>query len=279
MNHAIYLSNYGKAISARALAELARTAEDSGWDGFFLWDHILAGRTTRNPMVDPWVALAAMATATERIKLGTMVTPLPRRRPWKLARETVTLDHLSGGRLILGVGLGTPPQPEFEAFGEESDVRIRGRKLDEGLEILTALWKGGKFSYEGEHYRLDEMYFRPASLQQPRIPIWVAGYWPNKAPFRRAARFDGVFPLTHHGGMTPSVILKIRAFIAEQRGEERPLEVVVQGMTPGEDPAAGAEKVDAFAEAGLTWWLESLFPLRDNYEALKKRITQGPPRG
>jgi alkanesulfonate monooxygenase SsuD/methylene tetrahydromethanopterin reductase-like flavin-dependent oxidoreductase (luciferase family) len=277
LKHALYLSNYGKAISARALADLARLAEGSGWDGFFLWDHILAGRTTRNPMVDPWVALAAMAVATERIRLGTTITPIARRRPWKLARETVTLDHLSGGRLILGVGLGAPDQAEFGAFGEETDRRIRAGKLDEGLDVLTGLWKGGNFSYEGEHYRLDKMYFRPAALQQPRIPIWVGGYWPNKAPFRRAARFDGVFPLKHNGSLAPSDLREIRAFIDAQRGEVRPLEIAVQGTTPGDDPATGAAKLAPFTEAGLTWWLESLYLLRDDFEALRGRIEQGPP--
>lgn len=279
IHHALYLSNYGKAISARALADLARLAEASGWDGFFLWDHILAGRTTRNPMVDPWVALAAMAMATERIRIGTMVTPIARRRPWKLARETVTLDHLSGGRLTLGVGLGIPPEAEFEAFGEESDLRIRARKLDEGLEILTGLWKGGKFSFEGEFYQLDEMYFRPAALQQPRIPIWVGGYWPIKAPFRRAARYDGVFPLKVGGGMAPADLVDIRAFIAAQRGETRPLDIAMYGTTPGDDPAAGSAKLAPFAAAGLTWWLESLYLLRDDFDALQRRIRQGPPRG
>lgn len=278
MKYGLYLSNYGKAVSARALADLARLAEDSGWDGFFLWDHILGGRTTRNPLVDPWVALAAMAMTTRNIRLGTTVTPLARRRPWKVARETVTLDHLSVGRLILSVGLGAPVQAEYEAFGEDPDARVRAEKLDEGLEILTGLWKGSKFSYSGRHYELQEMYFRPAALQQPRIPIWTGGYWPVKAPFLRAARYDGVFPLKHNGGLTPSDIRAIRAFIDRHRDAKQPFDVVMQGATPGDDRGAAAARVAPFAIAGLTWWLESLYLLRDDLQALETRIRQGPPR-
>ncbi|HLF89882.1 MAG TPA: LLM class flavin-dependent oxidoreductase [Anaerolineales bacterium] len=274
----LYLSNYGKAINARALSKLAAEAETAGWDGFFLWDHILGGRTTKNPMVDPWVALAAMVMTTERIRLGTTVTPIARRRPWKLARETITLDHLSGGRLTLSVGLGAPDQAEFAAFGEDADRRVRAEKLDEGLEILTGLWKGSPFSYQGEHYQLDKMIFRPATFQQPRIPIWVGGYWPNPAPFHRAARYDGVFPLKHNGALTANDLRDMCAFIQQHRTTDDPFDIVMAGYSHGETQKQVRKKLRPFAEVGMTWWLESLFRQKDSYEDLLIHIRQGPPQ-
>jgi alkanesulfonate monooxygenase SsuD/methylene tetrahydromethanopterin reductase-like flavin-dependent oxidoreductase (luciferase family) len=152
MRYAINVPNFGDYADARFVADLARRAEQHGWDGFFVWDHINSAMGRGMPMGDPWVILTAVALATERIRIGTMVTPLPRRRPWKVARETTTLDHLSGGRLILGVGLGTPADAEFASFGEVPDIAERARKLDEGLEVLTGLWGGEPFSFVGEHY-------------------------------------------------------------------------------------------------------------------------------
>ena len=166
MRFCISIPNFGEYADVRRLAELAKEAEENGWDGCFLWDHI--NGWTQEPMVDPWVALAVMAAATSRIRLGTMVTPLARRRPWKLARETVTLDHLSGGRLILGVGLGFPPEEEFTRLGEDADDRARARKLDEGLAVLTGLWSGEPFSFQGDEFEIDEATFLPRPLQQPR---------------------------------------------------------------------------------------------------------------
>lgn len=183
MKFGIYLPNFGTYGDVRALANLARDAEQSGWDGFYIWDHI-AGE--HMPIVDPWVGLAAAALQTERIRIGTTVTPLPRRRPWKLARETVSLDHLSGGRLTLGVGIGLG-QAEWNDLGEQTDLKQRGAMLDEGLQVLTGLWSGEPFSFSGQYYQVKEAHFLPKPVQQPRIPIWVGGFWPNKAPFRRAA--------------------------------------------------------------------------------------------
>ena len=195
MRFAIHVPNFGDFQDLRATATLARDAEAAGWDGFFLWDHLQYGKRTSHPTVDPWVCLAAIATQTQRIRLGPLVTPIPRRRRWKLARETVSLDHLSGGRLILGVGLGFPPDAEFASFGEDPDARTRAQKLDEGLDVLTGLWSGKPFAYAGQQVRVQQTRFRPPSLQQPRIPIWVAGSWGKAtAPFRRAARWDGVCP-------------------------------------------------------------------------------------
>ncbi len=194
MKFALDLPNLGPFGDARVLADLAQRAESAGWDGFFIWDHVF-WRGWAWPHVDPWVALAAVALSTERIRLGTMVTPIPRRRPQKLARETVSIDHLSGGRLILGVGSGGSVT-EFDNMGETEIPRERGARLDEGLEILTRLWSGQPVDYVGEHLKVTGATFLPVPVQLPRIPIWVAGNWPHKKPMRRAARYDGVFPQT-----------------------------------------------------------------------------------
>ena len=170
----------GDYSDPRLLGELAHLAEQSGWDGFFIWDHLSIDGM--QPVVDPWVALSVMAARTERIRIGTAVTPIPRRRPWKLARETVSVDRLSGGRLTLGVGLGEPADSEYERFGEDGALRTRAAKLDEGLDVLTGLWSGEPFSYQGEHFRVDGACFLPKPVQRPRIPIWAGGQWPNRAP-------------------------------------------------------------------------------------------------
>lgn len=279
MKFGIYLPNYGEAVDARALADLAKKAEQAGWDGFFLWDHILVSKNQGHPIVDPWVALAAMAMTTKRIRLGTTLTPVARRRPWKLARETVTLDHLSNGRLTLTVGLGAPEQAEFAYFGEEADSHIRAEKLDEGLDILTALWTGKAVSYTGKHYRLDKIKFRPAALQTPRIPIWVGGYWPHKGPLRRGARWDGYFPLKHGGNMQAKDFKAIRAFMIEHRTSDSPYDLVTMGYLNNKPSEERQKTLHDLAEAGVTWWLESFFLLKDYYDVLLARIEQGPPKG
>jgi len=273
----VYLPNYGAAISARSLMELASTAERAGWDGFFLWDHILVSKTAGHPMVDPWVALGAMATVTGRIRLGTTVTPVARRRPWKLARETVTLDHLSQGRLILAVGLGAPEKAEFAYFGEETDPLLRAERLDEGLDILAGLWSGKPFSYTGRHYQIEKIRFKPAAYQTPRIPVWVGGYWPNQAPFRRAARWDGVFPLKHGGFITPKDVEDIRAFLDSQRSDGSPYDVVTVGRIVDQPSDEQRKRIAAYAEAGATWWLESFFGSIHDADDLHQRIAAGPP--
>jgi alkanesulfonate monooxygenase SsuD/methylene tetrahydromethanopterin reductase-like flavin-dependent oxidoreductase (luciferase family) len=277
MRYALYLPNFGAEHSAGGLADLARDAEEAGWDGFFLWDHIVA-EAEGVPMVDVWVALSAIAMNTARIRLGATVTPLARRRPWKLARETVTLDHLSNGRLTLGVGLGVPE--DYDPFGEESDAKVRAAKLDEGLEILTGLWKGQPFEHHGRAYQIENVTFNPASLQQPRIPIWVGGWWPTKAPFRRAARWDGVIPLKQSGDnlLTPQDVVEVLDFIRRERTSNAPFDVAIINWTDPSDPGAAAEKVSAYAEAGTTWWLESLYMQQNSLAGLRRRIRLGPPK-
>jgi alkanesulfonate monooxygenase SsuD/methylene tetrahydromethanopterin reductase-like flavin-dependent oxidoreductase (luciferase family) len=290
MHYALSLPNFDEHWHPRTLARLAQQAEGAGWDGFFIWDHILFDPYGGIAMSDPWVALAAIAMSTERIRVGTMVTPLARRRPWKVARETISLDHLSGGRLVLGVGLGDPAKEEFEWLGEESDARVRAAKLDEGLDVLTGLWTGEKFSYEGQHYQVKETVFLPPPVQSPRVPIWVGGVWPNKAPFRRAARWDGVVPLKWDAPLTPDELRDVVAYVHSHRAEETPLDVVFIGSTPGEDHAQGAAIVAGYADAGVTWWVEDVAmwrfrpyePWKEPYiwpvEEIEERIRQGPPR-
>jgi probable F420-dependent oxidoreductase len=285
MRYGIYLPNFGAFGSAVAMARLAAEAEAAGWDGFFLWDHI-AG--SDQPFVDPWIALAAAALATTQIRLGTTVTPLPRRRPWKLARETASLDQLSGGRLILGVGIGVG-EAEWDDLGEESDLRTRGAMLDEALEVLTGLWTGEPFSYEGAYYRVREARFVPTPVQRPRIPIWVGGFWPNKAPFRRMARWDGMFPLIGDARDEEDELAQLAeavAYVMARRESTAPFDVVCVGFTPDDDPEQGRQTVARYAEVGATWWLEMIAPFRLGLgledvcdpEALRARVLAGPPR-
>ncbi len=270
------------------LVQMAQEAETAGWDAFFIWDHVLFDDLW-HPIADPWIALAAIAAATSRIRLGTMITPLARRRPWKVAREAATLDHLSNGRFILGVGLGDPVQWEFGFFGEETDARIRAEKLDEALEILAGLWRGDYFSFTGKHFQLEEMRFLPRPMQQPRIPIWVGGYWPRKRPFQRAARWDGVCPSSLHGALTPDDWRRILAYVQQHRTADTPFAAVHSGVTPGDDPSQDREKVVAYAKAGVTWWIEDLSPYgrglgwdekwtTEMVKQLRLRLRQGPPK-
>jgi alkanesulfonate monooxygenase SsuD/methylene tetrahydromethanopterin reductase-like flavin-dependent oxidoreductase (luciferase family) len=283
MRFAINVPNFGDYGDARVLAQIAREAEDAGWDGFFLWDHLqYFDPSQRVPVADPWIALSAIATVTRSIRLGPMITPIARRRPWKLARETVSLDHLSGGRLTLGVGLGGPPESDFAAFGEEVDPRVRAEMLDEGLAVLTGLWRGEPFSHQGEHYQIRDALFLPPPLQQPRIPIWVGGFWPHRAPFRRAAHWDGVFPAdaatSGQRTLTPDEIGQVTRYIARHRTTAEPFDVVITGETPGDEPTRAVDIVAPYAAVGCTWWLEPLHGFRGPLDAMRDRIRQGPPQ-
>ncbi|MFZ2097224.1 MAG: LLM class flavin-dependent oxidoreductase [Anaerolineales bacterium] len=280
MFYGIYTPNFGAETTPRLLADLAAEAEQAGWDGFFLWDHMVYSLNQKLPLYDPWVALAGIAMRTERLRLGTTVTPLARRRPWKLARETVTLDHLSAGRLILGVGVGDPDEADYGTFGEPTDPRIRAAMLDEGLEILNGLWSGKPFSYKGSHYQLKKCTFLPTPVQTPRIPIWVGGFWPHPRPFQRAARWDGAFPLNSGGPFTPppNTLRQIHEYITQHRTTPAPFDLVIMGTTSGNDLKAARKKLSAYAETGLTWWLESLYRWRNSINLMRQRIRQGPPR-
>jgi alkanesulfonate monooxygenase SsuD/methylene tetrahydromethanopterin reductase-like flavin-dependent oxidoreductase (luciferase family) len=280
MRFGLSVPNFGDFGDPNAVVKLAIEAEAAGWDGFFLWDHIKLFADWTPPVIDPWVTLAAVAQATDRMKLGPMVTPVSRRRPHKLARETVTLDHLSGGRLILGVGLGAPSDVDFGNFGDEADDRTRADMLDEGLDVITGLWRGEPFSHHGTHYRVEETTFLPPPVQQPRIPIWVAGFWPNRRPFRRAARWDGLFPITVGGQdefleTTPAGLTEIIAYVRRRRPARLPFDVVLSGASPG-DASERAEIMAAYEEVGLTWWLEAVAMPDRSYDEWQDVVRQGP---
>jgi alkanesulfonate monooxygenase SsuD/methylene tetrahydromethanopterin reductase-like flavin-dependent oxidoreductase (luciferase family) len=264
----------------RTVVRLAREAEEAGWDGVFYWDGICVGEMET---YDPWVVMAAMAMETNRVRLGAILTPPARRRPWKLARETMTLDHLSDGRLVLPVGLGALDDGGFSKVGEPTDRKIRAQLLDEGLEILTGLWSGEPFSYEGEHYRLGEMTFLPPPVQRPRIPIWVVGAWPSKKSMNRALRYDGILAAKVSGtaaqpGVTPEDIRSMKEYVEENKYTGEVFDIVWEGETPGDDPERAVSTVRPFAEAGITWWIEAMWSPPNEPEDLRRRLLQGPPR-
>ena len=274
------LPNVREYADPRVLVELAREAEAADWDGVFVWDHIAREEDPSVPATDPWIALAAMAVRTQRVRLGIMVTPLARRRPWKVAREAVALDTLCGGRFTLGVGLGGGAQAEFAAFGEPADPRVRAELLDEGLAILDGLWSGEPFSFEGAHHRVTGAHFTPRAVQEPRVPVWVAGRWPNRRPFRRAARWDGVFPVFEgvaSGQMaTPEQVAEVVSYTRSQRSDDgAAFDVALECVSAGEEDAALAA---TYADAGLTWWVEALGWFRGPLEAMRERVRRGPPR-
>jgi alkanesulfonate monooxygenase SsuD/methylene tetrahydromethanopterin reductase-like flavin-dependent oxidoreductase (luciferase family) len=241
VQHGLSLAPFGELADPWVLSDLAAEAEAAGFDGVFVWDHMLRAGPPR-PMADPWVALAAVATRTSRIRLGPLITPVARRRPQKLARETTTLDHLSRGRLVLGVGLGVNTAGELTRFGEEDDDRRRGDRLDEGLELLCRLWSGEEVVHAGPSFKADGLTFLPRPLQEPRIPIWVAARTGNARPVRRAARFDGICPDT-----TPEGLEWMLDLIRRERGDLVGFEVIGRGGA-GDDP-------EPWRRLGATWWI------------------------
>jgi alkanesulfonate monooxygenase SsuD/methylene tetrahydromethanopterin reductase-like flavin-dependent oxidoreductase (luciferase family) len=248
VKHGIDVPPFGELADPRILAELAAAAEERGWDGFFVWDHIVH-RSPARGVADPWVALAAVACATSRLRIGPLVTPLSRRRVQKLARETVTLDVLSSGRLTLGVGLGSARNGEFEPFGEVTDPRERARLLDEGLGDLARYWAGE---------------FEPVPVQRPRIPVWVAAEWPHRRPVQRALRWDGLFPTGLPG---PEALAELVGEVRQARPGGEPFDVAVD-IQPGED-------VEPWARAGATWTVTD-FGLQPSQAEVRAVIDAGP---
>lgn len=273
------IRNYGDAL---LLADLAGDAEDAGWDGFFVWDTFQMPEADGHPVADVWVTLAAIAMRTERIRIGPRVVVPPRVRPWLLARQAVTLDHLSGGRLILGVGSGDASDRGFTAFGEELDARMRANKLDESLTILDGLWSGEPFAFAGQHYRFDAVQLLPRPAQQPRIPIWVAGTWPKPRPMERAARWDGVNPFTvdEHGtysNLRPDDVAGLRSFGEARRPASSRWDIAVDApVFDARQETAALDHLRAIASAGATWALEALSPEHD-LDELRVAIRHGPP--
>jgi alkanesulfonate monooxygenase SsuD/methylene tetrahydromethanopterin reductase-like flavin-dependent oxidoreductase (luciferase family) len=249
VKHGIDVPPFDALADPRVLAGLAAAAEERGWDGFFVWDHIVYRAPVR-AVADPWVALAAVACATSSLRIGTMITPLSRRRVHKLARETATLDLLSSGRLTFGVGLGSARNGEFGPFGEVDDPRERARLLDQGLDDLLRYWAGE---------------FQPVPVQRPRIPVWVAAEWPHRRPVRRALRFDGVFPTGLPG---PEALAELVGEIREARPAGDPFDVVVD-LPPGEDP-------EPWDRAGATWAVTD-FGYHPDLTRVREVIDAGPP--
>jgi hypothetical protein len=281
MRCSVNIPCFGDFADPRAVGRLAATAEAAGWDGLFVWDHLVHGFHGTRPFADPWMLLTAAALSTSRLRLGTLVTPVARRRPQALARQVATLDVLSGGRATLGVGLGGPIDDEYGRFGDTTDPVELAERLDEGLSLLPAFWSGAPVSHSGAHYTVDDVTLLPPTVQQPRVPIWVAGYWPNRPPMRRAARWDGVVPLfkNHRHGDVPPVdlVAEMLSYVGEQRGSLDGFDVVLGGAT---SPASAADVVAPLAEAGATWWDErqrQRGPDIDSLSAVLARVEAGPP--
>jgi alkanesulfonate monooxygenase SsuD/methylene tetrahydromethanopterin reductase-like flavin-dependent oxidoreductase (luciferase family) len=287
MRCSINVPNFGDFADATTVATVAAAAEQAGWDALFVWDHVVHNKVKRRgqPFGDPWMLLTAAALATSRIRLGTLVTPVARRRPEQLARQVATLDSLSGGRVIFTAGLGGPIEDEYGSFGEPTDPVMLAERLDEGLELLERYWSGEPVNHDGRHYQVRDVTLLPASVQRPRPPVWIGGYWPHRRPIRRAARWDGVVPLftaAGHGQVPPlDQVRDLVAYVREQRGERqgRPFEIVLGGVSPG-DPAKAQELLAPLADAGATWWDERQLQTTDDVHRLApvlRRIEQGPP--
>jgi alkanesulfonate monooxygenase SsuD/methylene tetrahydromethanopterin reductase-like flavin-dependent oxidoreductase (luciferase family) len=258
----------------RTAADLAADAEAAGWDGVFTWDGISVGDMDT---FDPWVVMAAMAMRTSRVRLGAMLTPPSRRRPWKLAREAMSVDVLSGGRLVMPVGLGALDDAGFGNVGEVTHTRQRAERLDEALAILEGLWSGSAFDFDGQHYRFGPMTFRPTPVQRPRVPIWVVGAWPSEKSMSRAARWDGLLAYAPGADLTPELLAEMRSWIGDRRSLDD-FDIVVEGTTPAGDADRAAAEVARWRDAGATWWIESDWE-SGSVNSIRARIAVGPPGG
>ena len=276
---AVGAPNVGAFGDPKLLVSMAVAAEDAGWDGFFLWDHLL-WRDPQWHVADPVVVISAVAARTGRIRIAIMVNLLARRRAAKVAREAVTLDVLSGGRLIVGAGLGSVPA-EFTAFGESADPRVRAARLDEALHLMDALWSGQPVTFHGEHVTATDVTMLPRPVQRPRIPVWCGGRWPHKPPFRRAARWDGVMPThTDYGlgeTMPPAQLRAAIQYTCQHRAAAGPFDVALEGRTDGAAADRGAGHVQPYVSVGLTWWIEAVGWWRGTSDDAMARIRQGPP--
>ena len=283
MHVGFYLPTEGPFADVRLLAGLAADAEAAGWDGLFLWDELLPifehsdpvrqALGTTGEVADTFVALTAIAAATERIRFGALVTAVSRLRPEAFAKQTATLDRFSGGRLVVGVGLGNPPD-QFRAFGGPEDIKVRAAMTDEFLEVLTALWSGEVVTFRGSYYTVEQARLAPPPLQRPRIPIWIGADSRHRAPRRRAARWDGFAPVSDYW---PQSVLSvddyrdIAADLVTLRQHAAPLDVALVGNADGTLPPV--DGLDAYAAAGVTWLLQQAFTPDD----AAARIRRGPP--
>ncbi|MDP9235629.1 MAG: LLM class flavin-dependent oxidoreductase [Actinomycetota bacterium] len=279
------LPNTGLFADPRLLSELGREAEEAGWDGVFVWDSLTVAMEDPRlrPACDPWIALGLIAAATSRVTIGTMITPLTRRRPWVVAQETVTLDQLSGGRFVLPVGLGALDDGAFSKVNEETDRVVRAQRLDESLRILAGVWTGAPVTFEGEHFRVHDLNILPPSVQRPRIPVWVVALWPRRKSMARALKWDGIIPSVQlsDGSRHDPTSEDVRAIRSDIQGRVAPdYELVVEIDTSGKERSEAAALAAEYADAGTTWWLEAVW--QQMYEhpgevaPLRARIAAGP---
>lgn len=259
--------------------KFAKIAEESGWDCYFVWEPTYG--------IDAWVTLGAIAVQTDKIRLGTLLSPISRMRPWKLASEVITLDILSNGRVNLCVGLGAI-DTGFEEFGEQVDRKSRAELLDEGLDIMNGLWNGELSNYEGKHYQIRNLkkcaFFKrnplPEPIQHP-IPIWVVGAWSWEKSMQRVLKYNGIIPTIKNKqgnfeDITPEHILEIKAYIEDNKSKRIPFNIIIEGKTPGDNSEIANSIVKPFADAGATWWIESMWDSPDLNNVIK-RVKQGPP--
>lgn len=280
MRFGLLLPTQGPYADVRLLAALAHDADQAGWDGVFIWDELLAvaaGPGERfagwDGVADSWVALTAIAAATERIRIGALVSPVARMRPETFALQTATLDRFSNGRLIIGAGLGNPPD-QFSAFGYRSDLRVRAAMVDEFLDLVTLLWIGDPVDFHGQYYEANNATLRPTPLQQPRIPIWIGADSGNRTPRRRGARWDGFAPVSTlwpDGILSADEYCTIVADVLAQRASETPFDFVAVGNAEGTKPRT--DELADYEAAGVTWMLEQSF----DADSARDRILHGPP--
>jgi len=284
MRFSVNIPNFGDFADAETVAKVAAAAEAAGWDGLFVWDHVVHDKRRGRSFGDPWMLLTAAALATAHIKLGPLVTPVPRRRPEQLARQVSTLDNLSGGRVVFGAGLGGPLEDEYGSFGEPTEPKLLAERLDEGLGLLDRYWSGEAVTHDGRHYRVDDVTLLPTPVQRPRVPVWIGGYWPHRRPMRRAAAWDGAVPLflsARHGQAPPvDEVRDLTAYLRAHRDDDpsRPFDLVLGGASPA-DGAAARDLIGPLMEAGATWWDERrTFDDRvDEADAVLRRVESGPP--
>jgi alkanesulfonate monooxygenase SsuD/methylene tetrahydromethanopterin reductase-like flavin-dependent oxidoreductase (luciferase family) len=277
MKYAINFANFDYLSDLKVLTDLAVDAEKSGWDAVFLWDHvnlIFEGAGQGGHHADPWIALALIAANTETVLLGTSITPVARRRPTKLAREILSLYQLAGERFVFGAGAGVAPS-EFDDLGDESNLRVRADMLDEGLLLLQKLWSGEDVDHQGKYYQVKSPTFAPGGID---VPIWTAATWPNRRPFRRAAKYDGAFVVNHDfwTQLNPQEVTEITTYIAAHRDSDQPFHLSI-GANTTEDRQADLAHAQAIEDAGANWWLDGGNPATETLDALRARVRRGPP--